>query len=174
MFGGTRKVAILGSLPQRLVAEPPAGEAPEVTAQRRAAISALIDKRKADERFTIEVRHIGTPADPLLFDQMEADQNAKAHAARVRARRVVEKEGGSVADADAIAAAMARDPEYSRDLGRIMSAWVDAGVVGDAPSKRIWELGERCYGASGGGSLLIDAATEVKIFQHVTEDEGKD
>jgi len=175
MWGGTRKVVILGSLPQRLAAEPPAGEAPDVTAARRAVLASLIDKRTSDkdERFIIEVRHIGTPEDPLRFEQLEADHAAKAHAARVRARKLVESEGGSIADDEAINAALARDSAWSSDLGKLMVAWIDAGVVGAGQAARIWELGERCYGAGGGGSLLIDAATEVKRFQYVTEDEGK-
>lgn len=169
MWGATRKVTLLGALPSMLAAL----TSDEKDAARRAVLEEMIAKRKADERFTVEVQHIGSAEDPTRFEQLTAEENAKRHAARVRARRACAAEGDPLDDVH-IASAMDRDPAWSREAFDFMRAWILAGVVnGKDELPRLYELGERLFGAGGGTSLVIDAAIEAKRYQHVTEDEGK-
>jgi len=174
MWGKTKKVAILGWMSEAVSRPKRDDETEEAHAGFVASVQKEIDRRNATPGYTIEVKHIGGPDDPTLYEQMVAKEEAARHAARMRARRAVESDGVTHT-VEAVSEAMGRDPQWHKDLGAAVKAWIHAGVVdGDKEYLRLYALGEQDRGAGGGSRLLLDAALEVKRFQGLTEDEGKD
>ncbi len=173
MWGQTRQTVILGWMRDAVLREPEPDDDPVKFDARRAVIQKEIDKRTADVRFSVNVKHIGGPDDPTLYDQMVAREESARHAARVRARRALESDGLPHTQ-DNVSDAMGRDPEWVKALGDAVKAWVVAGLVDGAQEyRRLGELGDTLAGAGGGGRLLLDAAYEVKRYQGLTDDEGK-
>ena len=174
MWGKTRETVILGWMRDAVARPKRDDETEEAHAAMVKAVQAEIDKRNADARFKVTVKHIGGPDDPTLFDQMVAREESARHAARMRARRALDADGVPHTT-DSVSEAMGRDADWHAALGKTVKAWVVAGLVdGEKEYARIAELGEKTQGAGGAGRLLLDAAHEVKRYQGLTDDEGKD
>jgi hypothetical protein len=173
MWGKTKRVPILGWMAEA-VARPKRDDEPD--AEHAAMVETVqkeIDRRIATPAYVVEVKHIGGPDDPTLYEQMVAREEAARHAARVRARRAVESDGVPHTT-EAVSEAMGRDPVWHKDLGAIVRAWIHAGLVdGEKEYLRVYALGEQERGGGGGSRLLLDAALEVKKYQGLTEEEGK-
>lgn len=156
LWDETRRVTIASALRaaiERLEALPASDERDKVLALERARLEA----RLRDLRFTVEVRHVGSPDDPFRYQQLLAAAAAKDHAASVRARKDLLAEGAEVTD-EAVAQARARDPQWQADIGEICRGWLTAGLVGGADEAlRLWQL--------GGGDLWLEAAREVRAYQ---------
>ncbi len=166
MYGKTKRVVVLGFLPQTL--ERLKGEGANADEVER-----LIAARTADKRFEVEVRHIGSADAPTLYSEILSREDAARHAARTRARKALLADGEPVSS-DAISSEMARDPVWSRALGVAVREWIVNGLVsGEAEHARLWELGERAYGAGGGAMLLLEASVQVRQYQTLSDDEGK-
>lgn len=147
-----------------------------ILAKTAEKVQEAIQKRTADKRFWVECKHIGNPADPLRWNEMRTQYEAATHAVEVRVRRslleqhktpqaVAEAEGVGTF-AEAVNAAVSRDPERLRVVLDHARAVVEAGTVGGA------ETVERML-AVGKVGLLIHALEEVRAFQEVDTEMGE-
>jgi len=173
MFGEVKETVILGWMRDAVARPKRDNETEEAHAAMVRAVQEEIDKRKADPRFKITLRHIFDEKNPTLYNQMLAREESARHDAYQRARRALEA-GGMPHEEGDVSAAMGRDPEWFTAMVPFVKAWVVAGMVdGEKEYARLMELGERWGGAGGGHRLLLDAAHEVKVFQTLTESDVK-
>ena len=125
-----------------------------------AKIEANIARRKADPRFILDVTHVkgkGVLQARSRHIQMEAEK---------RARLSLRDSGEAITD-DAVRALVAGDVVVAAAREEENRAWLNAGLEGDAAA-RIEELF-----ALGGEDLLLQAATEVVVFQEIGADLGE-
>ncbi len=137
---------------------------------------AEIAKREKDARFHVTLKHVGSLADPLLWDGIKATYAAAQHALetaeRIRllkahgsASAAVEAEGAE-SFAAAVSAAVDRTAERKRVLLDYAKAAISAGCVGgEAEFNRLLTLGKL--------SLVIHALREVEAYQEGDPDMGE-
>lgn len=138
-----------------------------------AEIDATVAKRVADERFHIGIRHIGSPEDPFRLASLNAAHQSAVHKAKTRARKLLRDEGADISES-AVNEAMDRDPEWKRELGRVVRDWFDAGVENaDAEYHRLYALGFELGGPGLASQLLLHAMGEIRRAQEVPPELGK-
>lgn len=174
MWGESRKtqiVSLLQDLQAERLRQAADGNIPDDERAASAAVAESfgkeIDKRKADARYALNVKHIGDPANPFLYESLRAKHEAAVHRARTRARKELAEAGEAITPA-AVSAALDRDPEWQMAVGGLIREWFAAGVVdGAAEFERISRLGFETGGAPGAGALLLHAWHEVRRAQEV-------
>lgn len=181
MWAETRRVCLTSLLRQILERdEREAADEEQPQAKRDAAERSAkymreeIARREGDTRYTIEVKHVGSADDPLAYEALCAAEENARHKARRRARLSL-LDGGEQVTPDSVNDEMTRDPTWRHDYGKILRDWIVAGVVnGTSEYHRLYELGCRDAGASAGSSMLIAAVFEVRRYQEVPAETGKD
>ena len=174
MWGEIRRVHVVGllqDLREERLRQAYDGNLPEEDRSIAAAVAESfgkeIDKRKADDRYALQVKHIGDPANPFLYESLRAKHEAAVHKARTRARKELAEAGEAVTPA-AVSAALDRDPEWQLAVGALIREWFAAGVVdGASEFERVSRLGFEVGGAPGAGSLLLHAWHEIRRAQEV-------
>lgn len=129
-----------------------------------AAMKAEAAARAADGRYSVTLKHIGSPAQPFLKRELDARTAKADHEADKRARKALLEEGVELTN-EAVASAKMRDPEWQREFGEIARAWIDAGVAEEGAFATLYAL--------GGPDLLIHAMREVQNYQEVSADQGE-
>lgn len=136
---------------------------------------AVVERRTKNPSYHVEVRHVGSPEDPALWEDIATTFTAADHAALVAARRLLVEEFGSpegvtaALDTPFAAAVTARAktlPEYRKAFYALVTQRLEHGLVGGKEEvARLWSL--------GGWRLLLDAHEEVRRYQEVTPELGE-
>lgn len=181
LWKGTREVPVVRVLEheeKRL--RQAAGEADEGVAvllrEKADDVAKEIAKRKADRRWWITVRHIGSPSSPLQWNEMTARYTSALHDVEKRARQALLKEHGSpeaaalAEGASTFAAAVAASTERSTERMKAVidhaKACVEEGTIGGAETvQRLLQVGKV--------GLLIHALEEVRAYQEVDPEMGE-
>lgn len=182
LWKGTKEVPVISVLQheeKRLRARAEEVQTPELKAAiLRVAdeAAATIAKRKADRRFWVEVRHVGSPASPLRWNELAATYASKTHALEVEARRGLLAQHGSPqaaaeaegvdSFAEAVRGAVERNPARLEVILAHARACVEEGTVGGVDTvTRLLTVGK--------SGLLIHALEEVRAFQEVDPEMGE-
>ncbi len=182
LWKGTRDVPVVRVLEaeeKRLRARASeAGDSVLAGALRSAAedVAKEITKRREDKRWWVTVKHIGSPADPLRWNEMAAKYAAALHAVEVKIRRgLLETYGspeaaataeGAPSFAAAVAASVDRSPERLKAVLDHAKTCVEEGTVGGLETvQRLLQAGKV--------GLLIHALEEVRAYQEVDPEMGE-
>jgi len=182
LWKGTKEVQVISVLSheeKRLRKRAEEVQTPELKAAILKAAeeaAATITKRKEDRRFWVEVRHVGSPANPLRWNELAASYASKTHALEVEARRGLLAQYGSpqaAAEAEgvesfseAVRGAVERNPKRLEVILNHARACVEEGTVGGMDTvNRLLVAGKH--------GLLIHALEEVRAFQEVDPEMGE-
>lgn len=126
---------------------------------------AEVTRRKADPRYSITVRHIGSRECPFRYDEIVGREDSERVLARARAATKL-REVGAAPTPELLNEYSRVDPVWRRVLNEQTRTWIAEGVVdGAAEYHRLHALGFEEGGAASASSMLIHAALEVRRFQ---------
>jgi hypothetical protein len=124
---------------------------------------AEIARRKADERFLVELKHIGSFEEWHKNDEMRSADESARHAAEVRAREKLVARGGAIQDHDMFSEVIV-DQEWLRYKRESATRWLKEGLVNPTETmSRIYSI--------GGAELLAELVHEVQHWQMVPWDD---
>lgn len=141
--------------------------AKKIVSEQISKLEKDIEAREKDQRFRIEVKHIGSEDDPLHFEDLKAKRDAAQEDARLRARRkMLDELGADNLDDDVINAMASSDPVLVASQKGVLKQIIVEGIVGGEDAfKRLAKL--------GGGPLIREAAHEVMHWQEVSFEKGE-
>ena len=127
-----------------------------------AELRSRADQRKADPAWSVTVKTVGSPKDPLRFDALMARGDREVFRAKERARAELTAMGGvDSITPESVALHTTRDPDFKLALGALYADWFAHGVEGgEAEMARVYAL--------GGSVALRDAVYEVRRFNEVS------
>lgn len=170
----SRKVPLTTNLKNRVRGLKASSEKPDVVAAVSAAVAEMIRaaekelaRRETDDRFLVEVRHIGSVEDPNRVEALEAEESRAYELARLRSRKAIrEQAGADSVDPEAVIQLTQTDPQWLEFQKKHAFQWLKDGLVnGEQEYRRLAEL--------GGPSLLADAVVEVRAWQRIGFDQGE-
>lgn len=174
---------------------------PDVRARTQRAVDGIraeIARREADPSWWIEVCHIGSEDNPRQWEALNAKRDRNFEKAARKARKELAAEGEPMTP-KAIGMTVENDPDFQLEVGRQSREWIVLGTVArnhkdPPPPPPHAVLGDPCScgkpmpcpiipggGAAeyqrlyalGKGTVLIQAVTEIRLFQTVSDDEKK-